>query len=86
MKILNVFWLLCAAQGSPDTSKHATVEVMFVVSSEVQTQLDKQHGTKSYMFDLFKQMKSRYALLDIDLALFDFVIQDDAEIFGVDDK
>ena len=26
-------------------------------------------------------MKSRYALLDIDLALFDFVIQDDAAIF-----
>ena len=41
--------------------RNATVEVMFIVSSEVKSELDKRGGTKTFFYDVLAEMNSLYA-------------------------
>ena len=74
------------------STKNAKVELMLIVSSEIRSSLDGTSGnlpdryakTKEYFMDIFEQMQSLFYLLDIELILFDFIIQNDDKVFGQD--
>ena len=89
MKFLSIFLSLLYIIKC-DTTRNAKVELMFVVSSEISSFLDgsfrnvpgRYKTTKEYFTDIFEHMKKLFGLLDIELILFDFIVQNDNEIFG----
>ena len=91
MKFITLFLqLVYFAKCKVESNRNAKIELMFVVSSETRRYLDgtRSHepgqyaGTKEYFMDIFEDMRSLFGLLDIELILFDFVIQDDDKVFG----
>ena len=82
MKFLILFGLFCETVKC-STPKNVTVEVMFVISSEVDSweTTNDNFTTKEFFLEVFDEMKELYAQLSIDLILHDFAVQNDEKMF-----